>query len=755
MTLLQAGLAAAGIACVAIPILIHLLLRRRRRPIEWAAMRFLLEAYRRQRNRLKLQQLLLLATRCLILLLFALAVGRLVLDGTGLLSSGAGRDLYLLVDNSLASQLRDEAGTTALDRHKTEAAAMLDALGSGDRASLVALGAPAEVVVGSPSSDIPAVRSLVEAMEPTASRADVGGALERIASVIESEDPSRRAQVMVLSDFLAGSADPSRPLPPALAELANVRVAATKPAERAPGNVQVVSLEPLNPVVLTGSGGVSRGEQVRIGLRRTGAGAAREAVTTVRLRTDDGTGESIAPPVTQSVRWSAGETEKTVTMQIDAVRGEITGVTADTLLVAEVDRDALEADNVMRRPIGVRESLRVGMIARRRFDSARRVDQMSVVDWLRLALNPTETDPIDIEEIEPATIDAPALAAIDVAVLPSPDLVTDEGWSLLGSFVRAGGLLMVMPPADAEVHLWPDSLREALGSKITLAREVETHTEEPLALSGEAGASPILSWIGAELEELVKPVTVSRLLPVLGAPADAQTVLSLGDGRPWVLTFPPGAPEGDEADSDADRGLVIYFASAPTLSWTNLPARPLMVPLVQESVRQGFGRSIGSWTTVAGRYVPAPARATLLEPVAGEARTLQVGETGLSTTAAREAGVWRAVDPSGRARGLVAVNPDPDAGRSDVQAPTTVNAWLTGAVGGAEVAREAGIDFLAPGQTQSLLERGESDSPWSRPLLIAALVLAVLETFMARWFSYARRERGRRRTAEAPEAAPA
>ena len=45
------ALAAAGAACVAIPVLLHLLLRRRRRPVEWAAMDLLREALRRTERR--------------------------------------------------------------------------------------------------------------------------------------------------------------------------------------------------------------------------------------------------------------------------------------------------------------------------------------------------------------------------------------------------------------------------------------------------------------------------------------------------------------------------------------------------------------------------------------------------------------------------------------------------------------------------------------------------------------------------------
>ena len=66
MTFVTAGLAIAGLLAVSIPILIHLLARQRRKPVEWAAMRFLIEAFRKHRRRLQLEQIILLAVRCLI-----------------------------------------------------------------------------------------------------------------------------------------------------------------------------------------------------------------------------------------------------------------------------------------------------------------------------------------------------------------------------------------------------------------------------------------------------------------------------------------------------------------------------------------------------------------------------------------------------------------------------------------------------------------------------------------------------------------
>ena len=105
MTFVTVGLAIAGVVSIAVPILIHLLSRQRRRPVEWGAMRFLIEALRRYRWRLQLEQFLLLAARCLILLLLGAALARPILDATGLLEAAGSRVVWLVIDNGLASGL--------------------------------------------------------------------------------------------------------------------------------------------------------------------------------------------------------------------------------------------------------------------------------------------------------------------------------------------------------------------------------------------------------------------------------------------------------------------------------------------------------------------------------------------------------------------------------------------------------------------------------------------------------------------------
>src|SRR5437764_8852872 len=66
---------AVGAGAVTVPIIIHLLNRRRFKVVTWAAMRFLLAAQKQNTRRLRLEQLLLLLVRCALvaLLVFAMA----------------------------------------------------------------------------------------------------------------------------------------------------------------------------------------------------------------------------------------------------------------------------------------------------------------------------------------------------------------------------------------------------------------------------------------------------------------------------------------------------------------------------------------------------------------------------------------------------------------------------------------------------------------------------------------------------------
>jgi len=87
-----------GAALVALPILIHLLNRRRYVVVPFAAMSFLLAAFKSRRRRLRMENLLLLLLRCLLVLLAALAMALPFVPEDSPLAalSGGRRELVLI-----------------------------------------------------------------------------------------------------------------------------------------------------------------------------------------------------------------------------------------------------------------------------------------------------------------------------------------------------------------------------------------------------------------------------------------------------------------------------------------------------------------------------------------------------------------------------------------------------------------------------------------------------------------------------------
>lgn len=106
-------LAAAG-ALVSAPIIIHLINRMRFKRIRWAAMEFLLKAQKRNRRRLIIEQLILLALRCFLVALVGLLVMRFV--GFSMGGMGNRKELHVvLIDDTLSMKNEWKDASTRKD----------------------------------------------------------------------------------------------------------------------------------------------------------------------------------------------------------------------------------------------------------------------------------------------------------------------------------------------------------------------------------------------------------------------------------------------------------------------------------------------------------------------------------------------------------------------------------------------------------------------------------------------------------------
>ena len=81
-----AGSLLGGLVLASVPIIIHILNRRRFQIIDWPPMKYLKLTLKRNRRRIRFEQLLLLAMRTLAVILLILAVARPVIPQNSLAS---------------------------------------------------------------------------------------------------------------------------------------------------------------------------------------------------------------------------------------------------------------------------------------------------------------------------------------------------------------------------------------------------------------------------------------------------------------------------------------------------------------------------------------------------------------------------------------------------------------------------------------------------------------------------------------------
>jgi hypothetical protein len=127
----------AGLAACAVPVLLHLLMQRKPRPLVFPAVRFLLQRRSTNQRRMQLRNVALMLLRVAVLaaLILALARPRLFASAAASLTGKDAR-VVLLVDTSPSMEY-DVAGVSRLEEAVTRGKELLDALGSDSRVAVL------------------------------------------------------------------------------------------------------------------------------------------------------------------------------------------------------------------------------------------------------------------------------------------------------------------------------------------------------------------------------------------------------------------------------------------------------------------------------------------------------------------------------------------------------------------------------------------------------------------------------------------
>ncbi|MFA6632701.1 MAG: BatA domain-containing protein, partial [Kiritimatiellia bacterium] len=498
-----------GLAGIAIPVIIHLFNRRNAREIKWGAMRFLMDSLMSRRRSLLLEEMLLLAARCLIAGCAVLAMARpfvpagssfpwwlvlplgllgivffgmsfalgryrrwqvlawlacllcLGLSAASILlekrlslnrfAGGAARDVALVIDGS-SSMTLEVNGESNFSRALKEAARLVEEAPRGVAFSVIVAGAVPDPLVPAPVTDRKYVQTALEQAIPVHGVLRAPDALAAAAASLAQGSQAAK-QIILIGDgqsegWQTDDLESWRFLDEAFARLpAKPRVFVR--VLDLPQGIRNLTLKDVafsRPVV-----GTDRDVRVDVTLANTG----REAVTPARVTLHAGGPEKVDRSVGQMEPGS----ERVVSFlhRFDTPGAQV----VEARVVAE---DELASDDSMRRVIQVMRTLKVLVVddgrAVRLFDRAGGYVALGLMPSAKELLRETSKRGAAPERAR--FLMEPELTAVSglglkrsltgyaVAVLADVPSLPAEQAAQLADFVRRGGSLLLIHGARAD-----------------------------------------------------------------------------------------------------------------------------------------------------------------------------------------------------------------------------------------------------------------------------------------------------------------
>ncbi|HUG42048.1 MAG TPA: BatA domain-containing protein [Longimicrobiales bacterium] len=653
----------AGLAALAIPVLIHLANRPRKEPVRFPSLMFLEKVEYRASSRRRIRNLVLFALRCLALILIAGAFARPFLDRPDAppVAIDGGREVVVLFDRSASMAIDDR-----MDRARAEVGEIAAGLRRGDRATLVAFdhgAAAANRATGDPAT----LRAAADSLRPGDGGTRLGPAL-RLAESILAGSPLPRRELVVISDFQRRAWD-------------------AESAVAAPEGTAV--------------------RLVRVGQSRPNAAVADAAATRERF-----SGRERAR-VTATVSARGGPFEGPVALELDGrvvqearlavAAGEVGRVTFDPVTLPDrpvratvrIPGDALTTDDALHLTLRGDRPLRV--VIGQDPGADRRTSL-----YLARALQAGPDH--DVAVLPVAALTTTALAGVDVVVLNDAEPAGDAGARRIREFAESGGGVIVVL-GDRSRGRGVESLglgrlqgtrdRTADGGA-SLARVDAQH---PIFEPFRGAAAGQLSRARFFRYRVLDPEPGATVLARYDDGAAAMVVRDLGQGRVVGLTAPLDG------------------------RWGDLVLQPSFLPLTHRLARHASGRTaVPAWRTVGEVLDVGPLLAAAPDPASDPGsgpvvRTPSGGRIPLTpertVISLEERGFYEVRDPrTGAPPAAVAVNADPAESELEPMDTDVVEAALM--AGGAPPILSSG----AP------VDRERTQSLWWWVLAAAFVVLA-------------------------------
>ncbi|MCC7011502.1 MAG: BatA domain-containing protein [Planctomycetes bacterium] len=731
-----------GTTLAAVPLVIHLLNRQRYKPMPWAAMRFVLAAYKKTRRRAQLENLILLLLRMAAVALLALAIARPFIGERSPLAALAQsrRDVVLVLDASASTGYRADVESTfeALVERAKELVLELDGA-RDDRVRVVLAGARAKLIAWRRPDEALSVLATLSA--PSDEGLDLAAALGEVVRLVEEEAGgagTTALEIRLLTDLqrrnfavelpeggVEGAAPVLTQQLEALAKFgARVRIEDLGPREPLAPNLGIEALELASPLL--------------------GPGAACDVAVSVH---------NFGPTVRAGVRVTlvVDEDQKLPYRPIDVpARGSAKAVfpvvfatSGPHVLTARIEADRLAVDDSRVQVVSVPAAVRVLLVDG---EPAPEIEN-DETGYLAAVLDPPRDDevlagsqsaPFEARVIEPHELRDPSIdwSRFDVLVLANVDGLSNDVVEKLERWTASGGALILtmgkrVDAQNLNARLFrPDGsglLPAELGGRVALPRRAGYHRVRDFALDHAAFAfftderwRPLLTEVPIYEFALSRPSSNARVLAHLDDDLASPLLI----------------------EKSYDRGKVFLWTTSIDPEWTRLPESPrTLVPLVHEWLRYAARPSTTPRNVAVGGALVVevesfPRNPSVLDPQGGrrplESEPEPLGPSAWRVTAlgsSERAGLYRIEFEGAESEPLAAQF---DAREGDLER-----------LGAGEIAALHPVFELQDDGARSSGDEREQPEPakgelW-RGIAIACFVALVAETLWAAWL-------GRRRS---------
>lgn len=665
-----------GLAAIAVPVFLHLLNKERKGVIPFPSLMFLERVPYREIRRQTIRHPLLLALRCLALILLAAAFARPFLDRDPALSADAGnaREVVVLLDRSYSM-----GHGTRWTRARDAARGALGGLGPADHASVVAFDDHA-VTLGGPETAPAALGGMLDTLAPGPRSTRLGPALAAARELLAAS-PRPHREVVIVSDLqrLAWDGREEGRLPADAAvrivdlsdsSAANALVSGVELSREWQGDRQRVTVVAR---VVNRGGEAVRGRAVSLALQG-------RVVETKRA--------DIPPNGAATVRFAPAALPAGVTRA-----------------VVRLAPDALAADDAYHFTLSRDQALRLLLVVPAGAPARRNL-------YLRRALALGDRPPFQVDVRELPTVTADMLAGYDVVVLNDAPYPAGAAGRRLAERVRGGMGLVAVLGERSDPRRWP-----ADGAAL-LPAEAGGVTDRSADNGGRLG-------------------TVDRTHPVFAPFAGARTgdfsatrflryrPLTLRDSADGLAHLDDGAVL--LAERSAGRGTVLAWGTTLDDFWSDFALQPVYLPFVHGLVRHAAGydpepiaRTIGQLVALPAAGASAPAVATVVAPSGARERRAAADSTGTPSGRALELGepgFYELLTESGTTARVLAVNAD--------RIESELEAWDPTELGATLVSRDSLA--TATGTAATPQEREGRQRAWWL-LLVAAFAVLLVET---------------------------